>query len=350
MTESSRRRFSNSPISPAWGFVVLPWLWFLVRGLHPLLEFIAVLLPLFGGAAVVVALYIAASRQHLIAAMTVVSFVVFLLAAIVSPWRPQDQQLPELPATAMTVASMNVGLYWFSDNDAGFYVDRHQPDLLVGVEFSESHDVEMRSRFENSIADIISLERQQENEGLTDTTGDGTSSYKRHGLPSIGLYSNLPIERLDDPIADEIDGGLPGIRARVLTNDGPVVVYALHVPRPGLGSVLYEVSAAEHRAIVDAVISAASAEEEPVMILGDLNSVDRGQSYRAFEAEFTDGMKSDAWAVPTSDRPLPWSLLYLRPDHLFVSETLCVANPSSEDTQFADHRPIRAQVGPCPNS
>ena len=82
--------------------------------------------------------------------------------------------------------------------------------------------------------------------------------------------------------------------------------------------------------------------------MGDLNSVDRGGNYRALRANLVDGMRSDNWAIPTSDRGLPYTTLLLRIDHLLMSESWCSTNAGAEDTRFSDHRPIYADIGPCP--
>ena len=325
-----------------WAIPVLPWLWYLIRSFHPLLDQVAIGLPVLTVIVAVVALYLTVSRASIKALALFISLVAFFFVAIIGPWRPQSGPAPEQP---IRIATVNTGLYWFSDNDLGFLVNQEQPDLVVGVELAESHDAELRSRFPNTEADILPLERQQQNEVGLQPEGD---SFRRNGLPSIGVYSSLEMTALEDPIADQIDGGLPGFRLRVETEAGPVIVYALHIPRPVGGDGAYEVSVSEHLEIVDAIADAVEAEELPTIVVGDLNAVDRGQGYRRLTSELTDGMRQNQWAVPTADRPLPFSLLFARIDHVLISESLCAANGKSINTRYADHRPLVVDVGACP--
>lgn len=221
----------------AWAAAVAaPWLWFAVRGVHSSLDWIAIGLPVITLAAAIIALYAAVTRTSLRWLLIFASLVLFFLVAVVSPWRPTSGAAP---AESIRIVTVNTGLYWFSDNDVGFLVNEEQPDLVIGAELTEAHDTELRSRFPNAETEIISLERQQQNQIALQPEGD---NYRRNGLPSIGVYSSLEMELLDDPLDGVIDGGLPGFRLQVETESGPMIVYALHVPRPIGGDGAYEVS------------------------------------------------------------------------------------------------------------
>jgi len=320
---------------------ILPWLWFVVRSVHPLLEFVAILLPVLLIVGIGLAAAIAVLRSSGLWLGLAISLVVMFFAGVVLPWRPSNGAEP---VTSFRVATMNTGLYFFSDNDAGYFVNRREPDLLVGVELTEAHDEEFRRRFAHAHSDILPLERQQQNEAGLAPDGD---TYRRNGLPSIGVYSSFEMTLLEDPLTNSFPGGLPGLRVQVETNDGPVIVYALHVPRPIPGDGPYELSASDHVELVKQIASAAEAEVLPVVLLGDFNAVDRGQAYRSLASTFEDGMRHSGWAVPTADRPLPWSLIFARLDHIFMSADLCTMNALSEDTRFSDHRPLVADIGPC---
>lgn len=318
-----------------------PWLWFLIRSLHPVMDYLAIALPvliLLGVIGFAIGGFVGRNR---VASLTAVSLVALFLVAVIAPMRPTDAAEPR---DTVRIATMNLGLYWFSDNDAGFFVFEEEPDVLVGMELSESHHTEFESRFSFNEADILPLEQQQANDEALEPEGD---TFRRNGLPSVGVYSNYPITVLDDPIEDTIDGGLPGFRVRIDAPAGPMVLYALHIPRPFPGNGPYELSVSEHVEMVEAIAAAVAEESDPVIVAGDLNSIDRGQSYRALTAELNDGMRQSGWAVPTADRPLPWSLLFARLDHILVSDSLCTANGASRDTRYADHRPLVADVGPC---
>lgn len=326
----------------AWAAAVAaPWLWFAVRGVHSSLDWIAIGLPVITLAAAIIALYAAVTRTSLRWLLIFASLVLFFLVAVVSPWRPTSGAAP---AESIRIVTVNTGLYWFSDNDVGFLVNEEQPDLVIGAELTEAHDTELRSRFPNAETEIISLERQQQNQIALQPEGD---NYRRNGLPSIGVYSSLEMELLDDPLDGVIDGGLPGFRLQVETESGPMIVYALHVPRPIGGDGAYEVSVSEHVAMVDAIADAVEAETLPTIVAGDLNTVDRGQGYRRLTENLVDGMRHDGWALPTADRPLPFSLLFARIDHLLMSPDLCTDNTASINTRYADHRPLVADIGPC---
>lgn len=335
-------RFGDRRIA-ALAVAVAPWLWFLVRSLHPRMDQIAIALPVISIVLGVLALYLTVTQASIRWLLVFASLVLFFIASVVSPWRPQSGEVPVDP---IRLATVNTGLYWFSDNDVGFLVNQEQPDLVVGVELAESHDTELRSRFANAQADILPLERQRQNEEALQLDGD---TYRKNGLPSIGVYSDLEMTLLPDPIEDRIDGGLPGFRLEVAVETGPIVVYALHIPRPVGGDGPYEVSVSDHVEMVDAIAAAVEAEELPTIVVGDLNSVDRGQSYRRLTSELTDAMRQGEWAVPTADRPLPFSLLFARIDHVLVSDGLCADNARSINTRYADHRPLVIDVGMCPS-
>ena len=324
-----------------WVLLALPWLWFLVRSLFPLMELVAIGLPILTILAAIGAVGLAIARRSLPLVGLTISLGVFFVVTVLMPFRSTNGPAP---IDSIRVATVNTGLYWFSDNDVGFLVFDEQPDLVVGTELAESHDIELQSRFTNSFTDILSIEEQQANEQELQPEGD---DYRRNGLPSIGVYSDLNMVELEDPIANVIDGGLPGFRLRVTTDSGDMILYALHVPRPIGGDGPYEVSAGDHLAMVDAIADAVAAETLPTMVLGDLNTVDRGQAYRSLTATLEDGIRHAGAAGPTTDRPFPESWLFARIDHLLMSPGLCTANALSIDTQYSDHRPLLADIGPC---
>ena len=336
---SAERSFDRGTL--AWAAPIVPWLWFVVRGVHSLMDWIAIGLPVLTIGAGIIALYGTVTRASLRWLLVFVSLVLFFVVAVVGPWRPTNGSAP---TSSIRVATVNTGLYWFSDNDVGFLVNQEQPNIVIGVELTEAHDTELRSRFPNAEAEILPLERQQQNEIALQPDGE---SYRRNGLPSIGVYANVEMERLDDPLDGVIDGGLPGFRLQIETDSGPMIVYALHIPRPIGGDGPYEVSVSEHVAMVEAIADAVDAETLPTLVAGDLNAVDRGQSYRRLTENLVDGMRHDGWAVPTADRPLPFSLLFARIDHRLMSPSLCTDNTASINTRYADHRPLVADIGPC---
>ncbi len=323
--------------------MLLPWTWFLIRSLHPWLEYVAIGLPILTAFAFGIAVLVTAARKSGIAAATALSLVVFFAVTVIAPMRPTSAAQPE---SSVRIATMNLGLYWFSDNDAGFFVVEEEPDILVGVELAESHDREFRERFDFAESDVIPLPEQQANASGLTPVGE---TFRQNGLPSVGVYSNTPITALEDPIADIFPGGLPGFRLRVDAESGPFILYALHIPRPFPGDGNYQLPVGDHIALVEAIADAVESEELPVLVAGDLNTVDRGQAYRRLNAQLNDGMRQSGWAVSTATQSVLRTLFFARLDHLLVTEELCVTDGASFDTRFADHRILIGDVGPCSN-
>ena len=333
---SSRRR------NPAWwALPLVPWLWYVVRSLFAFMDVVAAGLPVIIIVSLIGSLAVAILRRSLPFVALAASLALFFVVAVLFPFRGTGG---DAPVDSIRVGTFNAGLYWFSDNDLGFLAFQEEPDLLVGVELAESHDTELRSRFSNAITDVIPVERMQQNEAGLQPEG---TSFRRNGLPSIGVYSDLEMVQLDDPLEGVIDGGLPGFRLRVTTDSGDMILYALHIPRPAGNEGLFEVSAGEHVAIANAVADAIEAETLPTMVLGDLNAVDRGQAYRSLTRTLVDGIRHADAAEPTTDRAFPESLLFARVDHLLMSPGLCTENAVSIDTLWSDHHPILADIGPC---
>ncbi|MFT7475355.1 MAG: hypothetical protein ACI81L_002293 [Verrucomicrobiales bacterium] len=329
------------PKKARWLVILVPWLWYLVRGIHPYLDYIAIGLPVAIGAAAVIAVHLTIARRSALWAGTLASLILLFVTSVILPTRPIDR--PE-PINSFRIASINLGGVWYSDNDVGYLDTRKSPNIIIGSELAQSHDNELRERFEHAVSDVIQLERTQANRaGL----GPQTDDYRKFGFPSIGVYSDLPLSRLADPIADEITGGLPGIRASVSTADGEVILYALHIPRPGSGDGVYELPIIDQSRMIDAIADAIAAETLPVILVGDLNIVDRSESYRDLTDVLVDGMREERWARPTRTHEFLYSLMMARIDHVLVSEALCITDASAERLLFADHTPIYADIGAC---
>jgi hypothetical protein len=333
---------STRPPWLRWLWLLLPWTWFVVRGIHQVLELVAILLPILVVSAAAAALLMAAWRHDALFLGLFGSLLVFYVVAVVLPGRPIDSPVPE---ASTRFAAINLAQQWFSDNDVGFFVLDREVEVFVGVELRETHDVILRERFDHALTDLSGFPPNPE---PADGTPDLQSTYRRNDFPSIGIYSNHEIIRLPDPIADRVEGGLPGFRAQIATDQGDVVVYALHVPRPGRGTGVFEVRLSDQDEILRAISDAISAEELPVVVIGDLNIVDRGPTFGDFTAELTDVMRIDRWAGPTRKRDLRHTVLQLRIDHLLVSTDLCATNAETRNVLFTDHTPIQADIGPCP--
>ena len=344
------RIFSDHPVARQrrrpqllWLIALVPWLWFLVEDFHSSLELIAILLPILTVGAAVLSLLLAAYFRSLPFFGLVISLTVFYVVAILLPGQPLDATTP---TETSRIASINLAQQFFTDNELGFFVFDREPDIFFGVELRETHDDELRTRYEYFATDVTGLDPDPPFVGPASLE----SSYRGADAPSIGLYSNFVIERLDDPMSNEVEGGLPGIRARVQTDHGPLIVYALHIPRPGTGDGVYEVGLGLQDEIVQAITRSIEAEEDPVVVVGDFNIVDRGPAFADLTSSLTDAMRTNRWAGPTRGRDFWHTLLQLRIDHILVSEGLCVADAQAPEVLFSDHTPVQADFGPCPSS
>ena len=193
-----------------WAVVLIPWLWFLVRDLHPLVEATAITLPLLIFVAVAAAMLFGAYFRSLPAAMLAISLVIFYMIAVLVPGRPISAE----PAVETArFASINLAQQFFTDNDLGFFVQDRGLDIFVGTELQETHDEELRSRFDHALSDVAGEPANPASVAALDVAG----TYREGDLPSVGIYSDFPITILDDPIADQIPGGLPGFRTQVAT-------------------------------------------------------------------------------------------------------------------------------------
>lgn len=325
-----------------WAVVLIPWLWFLVRDLHPLVEAAAILLPVLIGGAVGVVLLFGAYFRSLPLAALAASLTVLYLVAVLAPGRPVSAQ-PPIAETAR-FGSINLAQQFFTYNDLGFFVEDRELSVFFGTELQRTHDAELRTRFEHGLSDVAG---EAANPSSLEPTLDVAGTYREDDFPSIGLYSDFPITILDDPISAQIPGGLPGFRAQLATDQGDIVVYALHVPRPGLGSGLFEVTLSEQNDMLEAIADAVEAEDLPVVVLGDLNIVDRGAAFDDFTDGLDDAMRSDRWARATRSRDLWHILLQLRIDHILISDGLCSANAQSPQLLLSNHDPVMVDIGPC---
>jgi endonuclease/exonuclease/phosphatase (EEP) superfamily protein YafD len=289
---------------------VLPWTWFALRGLHPRLETVAVLLPLciFGGllATVIVA---AALRRPRVLVVTA-SLAIFGVVTIVGPRLPHPGPAPLEP---LRLASANV----FSENAAA--------DAAVHALMAQGADVEVA--VETSPAFRLALD-------VLDTA---------HPYVAIDdqlvLRSRFPVELLDDP------PNVPArriLRASIDGPGGPFVLYAVHALNP-----LSESTFAQQLAWVRHLRVAAARETAPVVIAGDFNMSDRQVGYRELAGTLRDAITASGWGRTTYPNGI-WAPLLLRIDHVFESRSWCAAGGARFDVPGSDHDGIAVSIGPCP--
>lgn len=325
---------------PVWIFVALaPWTWFIWRTWHGVLELAAIGLPAICATLFLISLRFGIVGRDWRALLPTVSMLILFFVAVVQPSSAAPSG--EIAGPTARILSANLESNWFSDNDFYWHLETNPSDIVVASEMQQPHRTMLRDRFAYYVDDVIPAPE------LRVEPEPGDNSYRRFGFPSIGVYSNYPLTMLEDTTG--IEDGLPGFRVRVEMPDGPVILYALHVPKPSFRDGLYQVDFTTHRNMARLISEAASQEELPVVVAGDLNMTDRGVGYQSFlSAGLHDGMRATT-APPTSNKGFLWDLLRLRIDHILVDDSLCTESPSSDIVRFTDHRIIGVEFGPCLN-
>lgn len=275
-------------------------------------DVLAIVLPLVVAALVGVALLVALRRGLRSRALVVaVSTLLAGSVAVLGPW---------LPADAGAVAGPGVVV-------AGANVDgRARPlEAILGVDADVWVVGELSAEVDDGLDAVAYPYRD----------GGGVT-------PHVRVYSRYPLERTADAGPD-----LPGQRYEVAGPDGPFVLYALHVPRPwlvGETTTSYQVTVAEHQRVVERVAAQVAAETLPTVVVGDLNSTDRGRDLRALTAVTVDAMRDGAGG-PTSVGK--WRLLLARIDHVLVTPGWCGDDARRVEMPGSSHRIVTARVGPC---
>lgn len=296
----------------------LPWTWLLLGGaLGVVTDVLTIVAPLLLGAVVVGAGLFAFRRpagRRAGGAVLAVSTLLMGTVAVVGPWLPADAGAVS-PAGAVVVAGANV-----DDQDAPLDALRTiDADLWVVPELSRAVREEFTATHPHSLVSATSP-------------------------PTIGVFSRYPLRLIEAAGPD-----LPGERIRVDGPAGPFVLYALHIPRPWIfGDTVggYQASVSEHQRLAESVGARIAQETLPVVVVGDLNSTDRGRDYRALVpgAALVDAMRSGV-AAPTSVGK--WRFLLARIDHVLVSAGWCGDDPRRVEMVGSSHRAITVTVGPC---
>ena len=291
---------------------VLPWLWFAFRDqLGTTTNVAAILLPLLGTLLVLVVGTVAVVRRVQAALIFSVSTLIMMTVAVVGPWTPADR--------GAVAAESGIRLLAANVADNG----DSAPDILA-----QSADV------------VVVLEMT--NDLVTPLSEAYPFRFFDDRNPDFGIYSRLPARVTETRSQD-----FPGARVELVGPDGPVVLYALHVPRPWLDADgPYQVRVDEHTRLVETVGRRAATETQPVVIVGDLNTSDRTSDYRQLiERGGLVDVMLDGWGAPTSVGK--WTALLLRIDHLLVREGWCGDEARLVALPGSDHRAVAATVGPC---
>ncbi len=275
----------------------------------PVVDLAAILLPLLAAAVAVTALGVAVVRRRWTPLVLAVSTLLAGTAAVVGPWWPTDAGAVD---GGFVVAGANV------DSSAGPVAAMRTVDADVWVVGEVSRAVE-------------------------DEFGETYPHHEGGGeAPHVAVFSRYPLRLLEAAGPD-----LPGQRYEVAGPDGPFVLYALHVPRPwvlgGAGGD-YQVDIDEHQRLAERIAEQVAAETLPAVVVGDLNSTDRGRDYRALTRGTVDAMAAGRGG-PTSVGK--WRLLLARIDHVLVTPGWCGDDPRRVPLPGSSHRLVTARVGPC---
>ena len=288
--------------------ILAPWVWFLVRGLGANMDAVAVLLPVIGALAFLGLAILAAVRRRLLPLLVGVSSLMMVAVAV---WSPRTPQLDALPRVPIRLAMANVYDGNPTPAAAASALERRGADLVAAVE--------MRPAFWREL------------------TTDASLPY-RVAVGQLGVESRWPLRLLapNGPTRSRL------LRVDVDVPRAPFVLYVVHALNP-----LHDFSTfADQRAFTRQVLAAAATERRPVVIVGDLNTSDRVQSYRMFTATMRDAMRADASPGSTYDDGW-WSTLLLRIDHAFISTSWCADGGTTFTVPGSDHSGLQVTVGPC---
>jgi len=300
---------------------VVPWAWFVVRDVSPRADAVALLWPLLALGVVIVLLAVAATLRWTGLLVAVASWVVVSAVVVVLPWRPLGGPAPRSGGIRV-VAANTYGANRRPAAAVAADVLAQHPSLLVVSELSPRIDAALRRAFPHRAVDL--------------TSG-------RDHRADVGVYSDFPLARTGLP------WGVPaehGLRVVVEAPGQRLVLYAIHLQKPGVRPSSYEVGFRTHQKLVGRIADAVQAEKEPVLLAGDLNLADRTGGYRRLTGVLDDAMRG-GWAGPTSHRATTrW--LFARIDHIFMPEGWCSASSRTFAITGSDHRGVSTRLGPCP--
>jgi endonuclease/exonuclease/phosphatase (EEP) superfamily protein YafD len=295
---------------------LLPWSWYLVRNLDARLDILALAWPVFGVAISVVCWVVAALGRRWRTIVVAASWTRCTLAVVVGPWRPLDTGSVRASGRVRIIAANLFGDHTYAPGLLPKLEDQH-PDVLVLSELRPEPSAFYGGSFRYSDAEI-------------DRDND------------VGVFSRFPLRDLGLPPALQSQRGR---RVRVDGPDGPFILYAMHLQKPGPSPSKVEVGFRTHKRLIDAIVRSVRAETLPVVVAGDLNLVDRSTGYRAMTNVLDDGMRA-GWVGPTSRKSTTKPLL-ARIDHIFEPSSWCSDDAHTFTMRGSDHRGVVTTIGPC---
>lgn len=291
--------------------IALPWLWFVVRDAGGPFDTVAIGLPLIGVASVLSGAIVAGVSRRIWPSIGGVAIFAVCAVAVIAPRVPRGGAPPN-PAIRLVVANV-----WDENPTPAAVPDsmiRRGADVVVAVEMPND-------------AFYRAMSASASSQGLDSTSEQGRQA----------VWSRFPIQTLDEL-------GLPAARVMRVSVDvpgAPFVLYVVHGLNP-----FRETSFADQLAFTEDLLAAIDTETRPVVVAGDLNTSDRGVSYRQLDAALTDAMRAGA-AGATTYLGGWWPTLMLRIDHVFVTKAWCAADPGTFTPAGSDHLGVEVAVGPC---
>ncbi len=297
-------------------WILLPWIWFVIRDLGSWMEVVAIALPAIGLVALVGAGFETLSGRRGIRQWSLASMALMATTAILLP------RVPTTTASASTEVTLVTANLTGDNPRAGDSIDRLlaiDPDVLVLLEAN---------------ADVVARSREIE-----------TALPFRALTPvvvwsQVAVFSRYEFEQLELP--DSID--TDKILALRIDAAEPFTLIAAHLPRPWLVRTPSDDTPAGRQALMVRFADWIGSLDGPVVLAGDLNATDRGVGYRTLldQGELTDLIRVN-WAPTTSTK---WWPLLLRIDHVLV-RGFCAAGADTVPLEGSDHIGLEARIGRC---
>lgn len=296
-----------------------PWLWFAVRNTTPLLELVAVALPLLAVLALAGLITLATrQRWYLVPAASVALAAV---VAVVTPWVPRHLGHPADPGVTIVVANV--------------LASNRSPEQVVADILDQDGDL------------VVVPEAPLAVHQLLDDAYPYAFRAERRD-PVLSVFARVPVTEprfvgglLDRTRQHRLEVHAPG---------GDFVLWAVHLARPWLTAAgNYQMRPPGHARKLESFLDAFAQEGDvPVVVAGDTNLTDRGRGYHRMTSRFADAMR-DTWGGPTARK---WFLrpLLLRVDHVFVPKEWCADRARRFPLTGSDHRGVAVRVGPCATS
>ena len=295
--------------------VAAPWLWFAVRDISPLLELVAVTLPLLALLAFAALAALAVRQRWFV--LPAVSVAVMAITAVVGPWIPHGRGQPATPGVTIAVANV--------------LATNRSPEAVARDILDQDADIVVVPEAPLAVHEL-----------LAEVYPYAVRAERRD--PVLSVLARVPITA---------PRFVPGLlaqtrqqRIEVHAPGGDFVLWAVHLSRPWLTSSRnHQMRPPGHAKKLEDFLDAFEAEDLPVVVAGDTNLTDRGRGYRRVTSRFDDALRS-TWGGPTARK---WFLrpLLLRIDHVFIPKTWCADDARRFALSGSDHRGVAVRVGRC---